>query len=262
MVGRSHESRNAQCEDSCRADLITTRSGEQVFLAVVSDGAGSAAFGGEAARTTVEQCFLSLADRIGSEESWLWMGEAAFRDVHENLVGILQEKARRKGASVTDFLCTLLIAVLGEQRSWFYQIGDGFIVFREDGPGNNYSQVPYSSIAEYANQTEFVIGYDIDSLSPFSEHTAVDEIYIFTDGIQRIAFDFAGAHPHSPFFSSLRTMIDGVPDISTDMDGFISAFLSYPRVRERTDDDTSLVIALRRPWEADSDMDECDDEIL
>ena len=66
-------------------------------------------------------------------------------------------------------------------------------------------------------------------------------VSLLTDGLQMLALDYANNIPHVPFFSPLFKL--------TTEENFtieaLSRFLESERVCERTDDDKTLVLAVR-----------------
>jgi hypothetical protein len=74
--------------------------------------------------------------------------------------------------------------------------------------------------------------------------TPISELAVLTDGLQRLALDFAIRAPYpaffQPLFSGLRTAAG--QDSLTE---HFQAFLDSPRVNDRTDDDKTLVFAVR-----------------
>ena len=69
---------------------------------------------------------------------------------------------------------------------------------------------------------------------------------MFTDGLQRLALDFAGHTPHHGFFGPLFEQLRAVNDSESLVEPF-RCFLDSDRVNQRTDDDKTLVLAVRKP---------------
>jgi hypothetical protein len=68
---------------------------------------------------------------------------------------------------------------------------------------------------------------------------------LFTDGIERLALNFAAIEPHTPFFASMTE-----PVVKGEQVGFnvalsrqLAAYLSSDSINERTDDDKTLILA-------------------
>ena len=65
-----------------------------------------------------------------------------------------------------------------------------------------------------------------------------------TDGLQRLALDFSAKQPHAEFFHPLFQAIK-ISAKSDDLSTALKAFLNSPIINERTDDDKTLVLAVR-----------------
>ena len=67
-------------------------------------------------------------------------------------------------------------------------------------------------------------------------------IAILSDGLQMLALKIPEYMPHAPFFSPLFRFVAEVTD-ETEAKEQLEAFLRSPRVRKRTDDDLTLLLA-------------------
>ena len=74
---------------------------------------------------------------------------------------------------------------------------------------------------------------------------APDEIALFTDGLQTLVLSFSEKRAHAgffrPLFDALRQSGDEVPGFSAHLE----TFLSRDDIRRRSDDDKTLVLAVR-----------------
>lgn len=132
-----------------------------------------------------------------------------------------------------DFASTLLVAIAGPIGGGALQIGDGVIVI-SDG-GNGWSWVFWPQHGEYVNTTRFLTDEDsmqVLEAEPFSG--TVTDIALMTDG---------------PFFAGMfrpLSRADKADEIGH-LSSSLESFLSSERVRSRTDDDVSLILATCRP---------------
>jgi hypothetical protein len=162
------------------------------------------------------------------------------------------EQARRRlsleaclqNTELREYACTLLTAVVGEERGVFAQIGDGAIVYR-DGPG--YTTAVWPQEGEHAGTTFFLTNPDFENwLTVRQLDRQVDDLAVFTDGLQPLALHYASRTVHVPFFApmfeSLRQRLD-----PQELREPLRLFLTSQPVTDRTDDDTTLVLATRRP---------------
>jgi hypothetical protein len=67
---------------------------------------------------------------------------------------------------------------------------------------------------------------------------------LFSDGLQMLALKMPEGTPHAPFFGPLFRFAASAEEDGPAV-GTMEAFLRSPRVTQRTDDDLTLVIAIR-----------------
>ncbi len=70
----------------------------------------------------------------------------------------------------------------------------------------------------------------------------INHIAMFSDGLQSLALKMPGYIPHAPFFNPLFNFVSNNKNKSN-MDIQIAEFLRSSRIRERTDDDLTLLLA-------------------
>ena len=77
--------------------------------------------------------------------------------------------------------------------------------------------------------------------------SAVDRVALTTDGLERLALDFARAEPHAPFFNGMMKPLAGLssPGRSAAVSARLGSFLDGDAVNSRTDDDKTLIVAQR-----------------
>jgi hypothetical protein len=147
-----------------------------------------------------------------------------------------------------DFACTLLGVVVTEYCTSYIQIGDGAIVVKETLANSNYKVVFWPSNGEYANMTYFVTDENLPtnlmSKCVFQFPVALS---IFTDGLQRLCLQYETLSVHEPFF---KPMFSALASVNTgeeiaQLNSKLTSFLDSPKVNERTDDDKTLVLAIR-----------------
>lgn len=244
--GTSHASTGAPCQDSATVLALDTAEGP-VLVAVVCDGAGSAAHAEVgawlAARTMVELVDLHF-ERGGT------LGEVDRACAAAWLGGVaeaLAVDARAQGRALRDYACTLLAAVVGETSAAFAQVGDGAMVISR-GEEEDWSYVFWPQHGEFANTTNFVVSHDVvDAFEFASVPERLEELALFSDGLENLVLHRATRSVHEPFFRRMiapvrRTAAPGLDArLSTDLEGYLRS----DRVCERTDDDKSLVLATR-----------------
>jgi len=77
-------------------------------------------------------------------------------------------------------------------------------------------------------------------------HTPLDRLAVMTDGIERLALDFAAFVPHSPFFEGVSKPVaaSGIGGADSDLSRKLAAYLASDAVNARTDDDKTLILAV------------------
>jgi hypothetical protein len=95
--------------------------------------------------------------------------------------------------------------------------------------------------------TEFVTDPNAsDRLGFECENLAVGDLALFSDGLERLALDFALRQPHGPFFTPLFPYLHRRPEgHQVELEEQIAAFLGSERVNAQTDDDKTLILATR-----------------
>jgi len=220
-----------------------------VLVAVVCDGAGSAAYsevGSWLASTTfaelVEVYFENRGRLIDiSRETVVgWITSTAER---------LSARAREDGNALKDYSCTLLAAIVGNKAAAFAQIGDGAIVVSH-GEADGWSWVFWPQHGEYANQTVFVLSDDATEALEFNlAPRRIDEIAVFSDGIERMVLHGASKAVNDPFFDQMFEPVRAStsPGLDQKLSGKLKEYLGSAAVNARTNDDKTLLMATRRP---------------
>lgn len=238
--GISHVAAGTECQDASIVTRVHAKDDELLVL-VCADGAGSAhaaAVGARVACMAVTQkvatdCAGRSLSLMGHDDVRGWFGEA-----HAEV----EREAKMRNTGARELACTLLVAVLGKQRAMFGQIGDGAIVIRRH---DSYVHVFWPQSGEYANTTHFITQADYGQhIQTHILDARVDEVAMFTDGLQMLALDFARRKPHAPFFEPMFSALRATPD-TNDLIVPMRQFLDSEGVNARTNDDKTLILALR-----------------
>jgi Protein phosphatase 2C len=247
VIGNSHSNAGIACQDKFLCTIVESAAENEILIAVVADGAGSAPRSDEGA----DLACIVLRDAV---QLYLALGGQISGITHEtvqNWVALVQrrlcEQAVGAGAPIRDYACTLLVAVVGADCAAFLQIGDGAIVVSDNELG--WRCVFWPQKGEFANITNFVTQEDAVSRVEFiSCEIRIEDIAIFTDGIEDLVLRFADKAAHRPFFDQMfatmhKSSTDGFDE---SLAGALATYLSSSQVCERTDDDKTLVLASRR----------------
>lgn len=234
VEGAAHRQRGGGCQD---AHAIGETPHGLVLAA--ADGAGSARFGGLGARLAVEAVTGHLAGATAAAPATVAAAIGIARST-------LEQAAAADGHAIGDLATTLHIAWLCGDRVLTGQIGDGAVVVRHGGALRSLDPAPRS---EYLNETVFLTsrGWVDDVRIGLHDAADADGVAVLTDGLQLLAFELATDTPHPGFFGPLWRWAADLDASQLDGEGQdeLATFLGSGRVRARTDDDTTLVLAVR-----------------
>ena len=239
--GVSHAVLEQVCQDAHAVALLPNGA----LVAAVADGAGSAAMSEVGSALAVEMAVVAIAavptlPSATDADGW----QALLTDAVRLALLRLEAEAEQREVERNALATTLLLAVATPEITAVIQIGDGAIVAGDADGSVRALTKPLNG--EYANTTVFLTGPDALATAQFGLHDAVTHLALFSDGLQRIALDMATGAPFAPFFLPLFRFIANEPE-ETAAQAQLTAFLSSPRVQERSDDDITLVLAARLP---------------
>lgn len=239
--GTSHERDGSACQDYSTAVEVPLPAGP-VLVLVCADGAGSAEHSQLGAQLACDALVSKVvADLVAAGSLTEVSRERAVawaRASHEAVLA----GAMIRGVEPRQFACTLLFGVLGPTSAAFAQLGDGAIVVRRDG---RHQHVCWPQSGEYVNTTNFISDPRFETLLDFAWYgEPIDEVALFTDGLQSLALDFAKREVHAPFFAPMFDVLRGHAAPETLL-APLGEFLASTAVCQRTDDDKTLVLATR-----------------
>jgi hypothetical protein len=260
VAGTAHARTGEPCADASAVQVLKTKDGRSLLVAVAADGAGSSPRAMDGARLAVGAIVASAREwarrpkrprprrgskRAGASDLRAFAREDVARFVARARARLLAA-ARREGLDERDFSCTLLAALVDEQAAVFFQIGDGAIVYRaKDG---RYVPALWPQSGEYANCTFFLTDKDATERVQAARAGGVHEVALLTDGLQGLALQYASRAAHGPFFAPMFARLRGATATRPrSLAGELSSFLGSAPVNARTDDDKTLVLATRLP---------------
>lgn len=218
--------------------------GGTVFHAVVADGAGSASHAEQGSQCVVDSVMETTRSLIGEGESDLRkVLFQALTNARANLIHLAAELQ----IELKQLSTTVLAVIVGPHGGIAMQVGDGVIAVSEEA--EQWAWVIWPQHGEFINSTSFLT--DEDALAKMEEAVlgpSVLDICLCSDGLESLALNYSERSAHSPFFSALLKELHPLHD--TDEQNALSQqlkqFIVSDRVRSRSDDDISIVIATRR----------------
>lgn len=258
VPGTAHQKSGTGCQDASSARLLALSGGGQALVLAVADGAGSARFGDQGAelccRIFPEEIAARLGGKTGISAQTLQETDAKaicerMREEIARTARSLAEADGSKKPRPRDFACTFLGAVIDAEGAAFLQVGDGAIVIGTTDEETDYRPVFWPHSGEYANVTDFVT--DAELRLQFSVTEArIEEIALFSDGLQRLILRIRERAAHAPFFRDMFAQLREkakTEGLSRPLSAALARFLGSKTICRRTDDDKTLILATRRP---------------
>ena len=244
VVGSARHNAALPCQDFCYANVITAGDGQEYLMCLVADGAGSAREGGMGAEIVCSTVRTGIENALDRHEPGL--NQAAVTDWITDARQAIAAVAIENNLEPRDYACTLIGAVVNPGRSLFFQIGDGAIVISS---GITLGVVFWPQEGPYANMTHFITDDDaLFNLQVTAIGVGIDELALFSDGLQRLVLNFSQQTPHAPFFEPMLHLLRATaPEGCINLNDQLTLFLDSPPINARTNDDKTLILATRRP---------------
>lgn len=242
--GTSHERSGVRLQDA-HSCFVPKGARSDIFVAIVSDGAGSATFGGQGASLicraiglAVRRHFMSRAELPTDEQIESWVDSA--RD-------LVFAVAQRRGVVPRDFAATLIFAISDGSNVVIAHVGDGCVVLKDEGL-NKWFAPSWPDHGEYASTTTFVTDDPVPKLRLSRYAGAVSALVLFTDGLERLALDFVSRQPFEKFFEGFCRPLFGNSIVGRNrvLSEELKHYLNSAPINARTDDDKTLVLAIKK----------------
>ncbi len=244
-IGTSHLKSGTGCDDAGACVVTDTRNGS-ALIAVVSDGAGSASLSRIGSHIVVRGfCRSALRfARMGGQPRDLDKEVAG--EWLDDLRDRIEQASLRENSPRRSFAATLVGCMIQKDGIGIVHVGDGACVIRLRGESD--WRVPSWPVqGEYASTTNFVTDDPEPRTSVIHVSGDVTEVALFSDGLERLALDFATRTAFTPFFTSMfKTLPDAESGRHRQLSRDLRAFLDGPSITQRTDDDKTLIMARRR----------------
>jgi len=209
-----------------------------ILVAVCADGAGSAEHSGRGAARAVETVIATAEAGLAGgpptdEAGWTALIGDCFAAARASVLQLAESESLPARA----FACTLLYALAADHWVAAGQVGDGIVIAAEQ---SLYTALTQPQHGEFANETFFITMDDVQpQVNIVSNH--IEALALTTDGLTRLALE-KGNQPHAPFFKPLFDFAAQAGDEAAQQ---LTGFLNSERVCDRTDDDKTLVLAVR-----------------
>lgn len=254
LQGTSHLSSQTPCQDAHFTNVMHGKLRGDLIIAV-SDGMGSAKHSHIASTLAVTTAVEHIYRNAGRHR-YRWIYENTllrkFNPVQYHVLlneavrlarkRILQE-AQKRQHNPRDYACTLIIAVATANEWHVVHIGDGAAVgFRN---ADTVFTLSRPENGEYANSTTPITASNWQSHVRYSQgHEPLDAIAVFSDGIQNLCINHQTGDAYEGFFVPILRWFRGLPR-NAKLDKACEQFLNSPKIRNKCDDDLTLVMAWR-----------------
>ena len=249
--GIGHVRSGQPCQDAVRYRTYQMLNvPPDTLVAAVADGAGSAPCGDLGALLAATDSVDRIAKRLRENPN------GTGRDVIERTLietmcvarQRLAEAADQQGRDIHDYNTTLLLVIQAGGTLAAAQIGDGAIIAGNADDGYECVTIPQGG--EFVGETYFITRRDALSVCQLEVITDLypQHIGMFTDGIQKLALDYQNREVPAPYAPFFRSTFDWLAQQDNDWQAYtgLLRFLRSSRVRERTHDDATLLLARRR----------------
>lgn len=242
--GTGHVRTGTRLQDAKRCFEISSRQGLVSLIVVISDGAGSANFGGEGAsivcRTLATSAAVTLreaAELPSDQIVWSWVDEIRDR---------IHLAASKRNQTPRDFAATMILLLATPEGILTAHIGDGAAVGRNRA-SRGWHVLSSPVHGEYASTTYFVTDDPAPKLRITRYQDDFDAICVFSDGIENLVLDHVSGEASPAFFVPIAKPLDGASESGKNyaLSKGLASFLDSDRLNERTDDDKTLIIAVQ-----------------
>lgn len=243
VAGTSHKKLKQTCQDACQSIILANN----VLIATVADGAGSADFGALGAKIAVRTVIKTAKSNYSS---YSVLGSSINEDFILSILSkcveaafiALEKEANNRAIEIQSLATTLILLVATPDIAATLQIGDGGVIVGD--PEGNIIDYSTPQNGEYINQTTFLTSPNALAIANQSKKLwrGVKHIAMLSDGLQMIAYKLPQGTPYEPFFLPLFRFIATTPNV-VEGQKQLNRFLNSKRVKERTDDDLTLLLA-------------------
>lgn len=224
---------------------VPNASSKDVLVSIVSDGAGSARFGGQGSSLVCRS--LSIATRRHFASNAMFPSDACLEDWLDDTRDLIASVAQRRMLSMRDFAATLVFVISDGNESVISHVGDGCAVVK-DRNLEKWVAPTWPDHGEYASTTSFVTDETRPRLRIYRYENPISALAVFSDGLERLALEFVNKQPFEKFLEGVTKPLRSAARAGRDnnLSQQLRLYLNSDAINSRTDDDKSLIIALRK----------------
>ena len=236
VIGASHIRSGDRLQDA----YAVTPTGSEGIFAVVSDGAGSAAFGAYGAWLVCRFLTVRFRERMRNRSDAL-PGDEELVDWIDELRDRISAIADRRASAPRQFAATLAAVAVWPEDVLTLHIGDSAVVGRR---GTDWEVLCWPENGEYASSTYFVTDDPAPRLNIARQPRGLNAFALFSDGVGDLALSQREQSAHHRFLEPMMRPVDGASGSGrlVGLSVKLAAYLAGPAVCERTDDDKTLLL--------------------
>ncbi len=245
VTGLAHRRLGLPCQDAVHLSASPRP------IALLSDGAGSAAISERGAQTlvigiarllrTLEEELAEWLDTQRDNETDMIQSAKWANRLRQHAIGLLEDLARQERRPVRDVRATLQLVILGKQQIYWWKVGDGAIVARSADAMQVLGHHPDTK-GEFANQTCFIDMARVEDIhyGLLPAHTIQGMALMSDGGAEKLV-----AHDGSKVAGRLANWLDELANQSFSIERIALAY-HEPALWERTTLDDRALIMLAR----------------
>lgn len=265
VIGTGHIRADMPCQDSNYVMQVR----DSVIIAV-SDGLGAAAHSDIASKFVCREVVTRIADVLlqtptaqpflvriiqkilGSEEPQPLDMHQIMLDATTATRNALRDLAQHNQHEFREYGCTLLVAVLMPNAWHILHIGDGAVVGIESATTVKTLSAPDNG--EYINVTTPLTSSEYLSHIRYSQgQDALYGIALLSDGVQPMCINYQTNNAFPGFFTPLVQWLASIPEAELiHTNSTLHTLLDSDKLRQKSDDDMTLVMVLRFAVESPS----------
>ena len=246
--GETHRVKRTACDDYAKAVELE----DGTLIAVVCDGAGSAAKGGIGSRVCADKFIDYMTTRCNVEPLTVEDIRKAFSHARAGL----EEESAKYQLPIETFATTMVTITCLAESTVFAQVGDGFAVANFAHSRLEMPLVP--DRGEFANQTYFLTSQNwIETLQVATIDEPCIGCTLSTDGLQNILIT-RDDRPYEPFFTKMFGHTKNL--LAAQIETSLKDFLSSSLVNAKVSDDATIIIAVKKVLDDSVESDQEDTE--